>query len=210
MIMPPRMRKFTLTAHVVASVGWLGAALAFLVLAVIGFTSQDVQIVKAFYLLAQPFTDFVIVPLAFASLLTGIVQSLGTKWGLFRHYWVLFKLLLTVGAMTWLLTSFAHTVDRVAEVAAVSGAELLELRTPSFVQHSGGGLLILLVATVLAVYKPRGMTPYGQRKQQVERREQHEQRPGARRAVDAATPARPRPSEPNRSRRTTHTPEEER
>jgi hypothetical protein len=35
--------------------------------------------------------------------------------------------------------------------------------------HAGGGLLLLLVATVLSVYKPRGMTPYGRCKQ-------HEQR----------------------------------
>ena len=29
---------------------------------------------------------FVIVPLSLASLLTGLVQALGTTWGLFRHY----------------------------------------------------------------------------------------------------------------------------
>ena len=51
-----------------------------------------------------PFTDserkihyiFVIgVPLALASLVTGIISSLGTTWGLFRYYWVLVKLGLT-------------------------------------------------------------------------------------------------------------------
>jgi len=31
--------------------------------------------------------------------------------------------------------------------------------------HAVFALLVLLPATVLAVYKPRGMTPYGQRKQ---------------------------------------------
>ena len=35
-------------------------------------------------------------PLCFASLFSGLVQSLGTEWGLFRHYWVLFKLLINV------------------------------------------------------------------------------------------------------------------
>jgi hypothetical protein len=36
--------------------------------------------------------------------------------------------------------------------------------------HAGGGLLVLLVITMLNVYKPRGLTPYGWRKQQEERR----------------------------------------
>jgi hypothetical protein len=31
--------------------------------------------------------------------------------------------------------------------------------------HAAGGLLVLLAATTLSVYKPWGMTPYGRRKQ---------------------------------------------
>jgi hypothetical protein len=31
--------------------------------------------------------------------------------------------------------------------------------------HAPGGLLVLLAATTLSVYKPWGMTPYGRRKQ---------------------------------------------
>jgi hypothetical protein len=165
MIMPPRVRKFALTAHVVTSVGWLGSAAAFLVLAVIGLTSQDVDLVRAFYLVAEPFTYYVIVPLAFAALLTGVIQSLGTTWGLLRHYWVLSKLLLTVGAATVLLVSFTQTVGRVAMVARDAGEELLAMRSSSYVLHAAGGLAVLLAVTVFAVYKPRGMTPYGFRKQ---------------------------------------------
>ena len=94
MIMSPGVRKFALTAHVTSSVGWLGAVAAFLALAVVGLTSQDAQTVRATYLVMEPAGWVVLVPLAFASLLTGLVQSLGTTWGLSRHYWVLFKLLI--------------------------------------------------------------------------------------------------------------------
>ena len=119
---------------------------------------------------------FVIVPLALASLLIGIVQSLSTPWGLFRHYWVLVKLLLTVFA-TIILLLHMPTVSYFAGIAAEAidanfdglGGELL---------HAGGGLLVLLVNTTLSVYKPRGMTPYG--------RKQNEQRTASP-AVDAAT-----------------------
>ena len=101
--MTPSLRKFTLTAHVTSSVGWLGAVVAFLAHAVIGLTSADAPTVRGVYLVMEPAALFVLVPLAFASLFTGIVQGLATTWGLFRHYWVVFKLLITAFATTILL-----------------------------------------------------------------------------------------------------------
>jgi hypothetical protein len=162
--MTPRVRKFALTAHVVSSVGWLGAVVAFLALAVCGLTSEDAQLVRAVHLAAEPLTWFVIVPLALSSLLTGIVQSLGTTWGLFRHYWVVFKLLIAVVA-TIVLLMYTQTVGFLADVAAEPGLDRGELRSPTFVLHAGAALLPLLAATVLAVFKPRGMTRYGRRRQ---------------------------------------------
>ncbi len=174
MSMGPRLRKFALTAHVTSSVGWLGAVAAFLALSIVGLTSQDAQTVRAAYLAMDLTAWLVILPLSLASLLTGLVQSLGTAWGLFRHYWVLFKLLINVFA-TVVLLMYMQTLDYFAGVAADStlpAGDLRVLRDPSSVLHASLALMLLLVATTLAVYKPRGMTPYGQRKR-------HEQRTGA-------------------------------
>jgi hypothetical protein len=112
----------------------------------------------------QPAAWLALVPLAFASLLTGIVQSLGTKWGLFRHYWVLFKLLITLFATTVLLI-YMETFSVMARVAADPTVDLALVRNPSPVIHAALAILVLLIATVLAIYKPRGMTPYGWRKE---------------------------------------------
>src|SRR5215217_9558763 len=169
MTMTPRIRKFALAAHVASSVGWLGAVAAFLALAVVGLTSQDAETVRGVYLVMEPAARLVLVPLAFASLLTGLVQSLGTAWGLFRHYWVVFKLLIT-GFATLVLLLYMETFRVMAGVAADPSAVLGAVRNPSPALHAGAALLLLLVATVLAVYKPRGVTPYGRRKQREERR----------------------------------------
>ncbi len=169
MIMPPRLRKLALTAHIATSVGWLGAVVAFLALAVVGLISQDAQTVRGAYLVMEPAAWSVLVPLAFASLLTGIVQSLGTTWGLFRHYWVMFKLLITVFG-TIVLLVYMEIFSLMAGVAADPSADLGAVRNASPGLHAALALLVLLVATVLAVYKPRGMTRYGRRKQQQERR----------------------------------------
>ena len=172
--MGPGLRKLALTAHVASSVGWLGAVAAFLSLAVAGLVGQDAQTVRAAYPAMELIARFVIVPLAFASLATGIVQSLGTTWGLFRHYWVLIKLLVTVLATAVLLLQMGP-IGYVAEAAretSLSVAELREARA-SLVVHAAGGLLVLLVPVALSVYKPRGVTRYGLRKQ-------HEKRASAR------------------------------
>jgi hypothetical protein len=165
--MSPRLRKFALTAHVTSSVGWLGAVAGFLALAIAGLASDDAQSVRAAYLMMELVAWFVIVPLAVASLLTGLAQSLGTHWGLFRHYWVLAKLLINLFA-TIVLLVYMQTLGELADAAAeepFSSSNLSGLRSPSPVLHAGVALLLLLTAATLAVYKPRGLTPYGQRKQ---------------------------------------------
>ncbi len=167
MIMPPGVRKFALTAHITFSVGWIGAVVAFLALVVAGMTSQDAPMLRAAWIAIELTGSFAIVPLALASLLSGLVMSLGTKWGLFRHYWTLISFVLTVLATVVLLLHMPD-VSFLADIAQkAEGARLEGLGGDLF--HPGLGLLVLLVIQVLNVYKPRGMTPYGWRKQ-------HEQR----------------------------------
>ena len=160
----PRLRKAALTAHVASSVGWLGAVASFLALAVLGLTSDDAETVRGAYLVMEPLAWFLLVPLAFASLLTGLVQSLGTAWGLFRHYWVVAKLVINVFA-TAVLLMYMETFRSMAGVAADPGADLSVVRNVSPLVHGALALLLLLAAPVLAVHKPRGLTRYGRRKQ---------------------------------------------
>ncbi|ATU94473.1 hypothetical protein [Phyllobacterium zundukense] len=166
MIMTPRLSKFALTVHVTFSVSLLGAVAGFLALAVAGLIGRDAQIVRGAYVAMDVTAWYVIVPLTFASLITGIIQSLGTTWGLFRHYWVVAKLLLTILVTIVLLLQMgliSHTA-RVAAETTLSSADLFEARI-SLVAHAAGGLLVLLLPVVLSVYKPRGRTRHGARKQ---------------------------------------------
>ncbi len=164
MALSPRHRKLALTAHVTSSVGWLGAVACFLALSVVGWVGEDARTVRSVYISMEAVGWYVLVPLSVASLVSGLVQSLGTSWGLFRHYWVLAKLMINVFA-TIVLLMYMQTLDYLAGVAEDTASSGAGLRNPSPVLHAGGALLLLLVATALAVYKPRGLTRYGQRKQ---------------------------------------------
>ncbi|HVL51322.1 MAG TPA: DUF2269 domain-containing protein, partial [Actinomycetota bacterium] len=151
--------------HLTLSVGWIGAVAAYVALDAAAATSEDAQILRAAYIGMELIARKVIVPLAFASLLTGIVMSLGTKWGLFRHYWVLITFLMTIIAIAVLMVE-TQTISYLAAMAADPTTTDADLRRlGNTLVHSGGAAVVLVVILVLNLYKPRGLTRYGWRKQ---------------------------------------------
>jgi hypothetical protein len=164
------LRKFVRTAHVIFTVGWLGTVAAFLALAIVGLNSQDTEMVRAAYLAMDLITRFVILPLSFAPLLlTGPLLTLGTPWGLFRHYWIIIKLVINL-LSTLILLVHLQPISYMARVAAEGTVSSADISVQiQLVVASAAALVALLVATGLAVYKPRGMTAYGWRKQYEER-----------------------------------------
>ncbi len=167
MPMTPRLRRLALTTHVTTSVGWAGAVVAYLALAIAGLTSADPQRMRAAYLSMELVGWFVIIPFSVGALATGLVGSLGTEWGLFRHHWLQTKFFLTIVA-TVVLFVHMRTVSRMSNLAAhmspLAGGDVGAMRI-QLVVHAAGGLLVLLVATALSVYKPWGRTAYGERMQ---------------------------------------------
>jgi hypothetical protein len=169
--MTSSLRKFVLTTHVTFSVGWIGAVAAFLALSIAGLTSRDAEVVRGTYLAMNLICLYIIVPLSLAALVTGLIQSLGTQWGLFRHYWVLVKFLLTILCITVLLFHQFTAVAKAAKLVSGTAAGTLpraELGEVGFVlvRASGLGILVLLVVMTLSVYKPWGLTRYGRRQYQ--------------------------------------------
>ncbi len=164
------LRKFVRTAHVIVTVGWLGAVASFFALSIVGLRSQEVQVVRAAYISMGLITWYIILPLSFIPLLlTGPLLSLGTPWGLFRHYWILIKLLINI-LSTLILLVHMQPISYLSRVAADGMLSSADYRVQiQMIAASGAALIVLLVATGLAVYKPRGMTPYGWRKQYEER-----------------------------------------
>ena len=164
MAMTPSVRKLALTAHVTSSVGWLGAVGGFLALAIAGLVHQDADTTRAAYIAMDLTAWLVIVPLSLASLPTGLVMSLGTEWGLFRHYWVVAKFVITIVATAILLVHLqpiGHMAD-VVRATTLARGELAGLRI-QLVADAGAALVALLLATLLSDYKPRGMTAYGRK-----------------------------------------------
>jgi hypothetical protein len=168
-MLSPGARKLVLSIHLTVSVGWIGAVLAYLGLGVTAVRTDDPDLIRAMWNAMDVSGWYVIVPLAIASLLTGLLIALGTKWGLFRHYWVVISFGLTVFAVVVLLLHMP-TVSSTAEFARSAEGPALE-GLGGDLGHPGIGLVILLVVQVINLYKPRGLTRYGWRKQEAHREE---------------------------------------
>lgn len=163
MPMRPALRKLTFASHLTVAVGWIGAVVAYLALGVAAVTSTDAQTVRGAWVAMELTGWYVIVPLAVTSLVTGIVMALGTRWGLFRHYWVVFSLALTAIAVVVLILHMP-TVSSLADIARDADDQRLA-SLGGDLTHPAIGLVVLLVVQVLNIYKPRGLTAYGRRKQ---------------------------------------------
>lgn len=159
------LRNLLLALHVTTSVGFVGAIASFLSLAIAGAFHQDQTIVRGAYVAMNVITNFVIVPLCFAALLTGAVQSLTTPWGLFRHYWVLVKLVLTLlsAAVLLLHTNPIEAMSQAAQAAPLEPEDFFGQRRQLIIA-AAGALLIGLGTIVLSIFKPAGLTAYGWRK----------------------------------------------
>ncbi|MBI3258096.1 MAG: hypothetical protein HYZ54_01235 [Ignavibacteriae bacterium] len=155
--MTPRLSKAFLTSHITFSVGWLGSVTVFLVLAITGLTSQDNQLARSSLIAMKLSAWLVIVPFCLTSLLTGVVQAVGTKWGLFKYYWIVVKLFLTV-ASTVLLLLHIQPISYLADVATDSSFSNLQHagQIIDLIAKAGAAILVLLALTTISIYKPWG------------------------------------------------------
>ncbi|MEU7581794.1 DUF2269 domain-containing protein [Streptomyces sp. NPDC041068] len=144
-------RRATLVVHVVGAAGWLGLTLGLLALALTAITTGSTATVEATVRSMQIFTDWLVIPLALLTLLSGLLLSLGTQWGLARHRWVYTKFWLTLA--TTIASVFAlrpGVSDAAATVAAGNPlAEPTDLIAGPIVSLSA-----YLFMTVLSVLKP--------------------------------------------------------
>ena len=132
MMMSPSLRRAALALHVITSAGWIGAAAGYLALAVSAATSEEPLTIRAAWIGMEVIAWYTVVPLGGLALLTGLMMSLGTSWGLVRHYWVLFALVLTVLALIVLLLHMP---------TVVAGADLARTGDDSAVMALGGDVL---------------------------------------------------------------------
>jgi ferredoxin-NADP reductase len=179
-----RARKVWLTVHIGVAVSWLGLSLGMTALAVAGLTADTHAVRHGAYELMHLFDLTLVIPSMAVSVLSGLVLSLGTPWGLVRHWWVLLKFIIALSLPAvaaffeskWIRSLQALTKDPAAEPGGTGLTLAVCLATFT---------LLLWVAVILSVLKPGGRTRWG-------RGGERTRRDGAR--APARTPSAVRPT----------------
>jgi uncharacterized membrane protein len=164
--MTREMRKFVLLTHILSAVSWIGVDLVMGVLSFRGLSTDDPQTLATAYGGLALFCVPLLLTLGLLTLTTGVVLGLGTRFGLVRYWWVVTKLVITVGFCVLVLVALQPTLAEAATQTAVVDGTLPERLTdvrrnmifPPLVSTSA-----LLFASWLSVYKPWGVTPRGRR-----------------------------------------------
>jgi uncharacterized membrane protein len=149
--MPPSVRRAVLTVHIIASVGLLGDCAGILAINIRAATTADPALAASSYELLEMFSIVFGIPLSLATLGTGVLLGLGTKWGVLRHRWVTAKLLVILSVI-------------------IAGALIIGPATAAMRDGDGGAestlilacaydVLALTLATGLSVFKPRRHRP---------------------------------------------------
>ncbi|RAY14236.1 DUF2269 domain-containing protein [Actinomadura craniellae] len=156
----PSARRFWLTLHVGFAVSWLGVGTAMAVLSTTGMLADDLELRRHAYGILHMLDHVIVIPLVVLSIVTGLVISLGTKWGLTRNWWVLTKFGLTMGMVVFAAACGNAWVCNLAERTAANPAadahgDDVKLAV-TMVFFCG----LLWAATALSIYKPWGRTPW--------------------------------------------------
>ena len=164
--MSPSLINLNRTAHIIISLSWIGTVIAFFAISIVGLTSHNIEIVRGSYYFMDLISLYTIIPISVLAFLTGLIQSLGTSWGLFRYYWIILKFVLTIAAVGLLLLHQFKLMDQAAAIVELSPAGTMpnvggsgkELMT-----KSGLAIFLLVGIAILGIYKPWSQTSFGHR-----------------------------------------------
>ncbi|WP_415947660.1 DUF2269 domain-containing protein [Streptomyces sp. KLOTTS4A1] len=181
-------RRATLVVHVTAAAGWLGLTLGLLALAAAAITTDSAATTEAAVRSMKLFADWLVIPLALLTLLSGLLLSLGTQWGLARHRWVYVKFWLTLATTAASTFALRPGVNHNAEIVSAGGA------LPDATDLIMGPIVSLtayVFMTVISILKPWGLTRRGRRLRTAAAERGRKHSIGARKALDAKPVRRP-------------------
>jgi uncharacterized membrane protein len=156
----PRARKAALTAHIAVMAVWVGAVVANVFLAISAAATSNETLADAYYAAMDRLVNNLMPAAAIATLGTGLLLALATRWGLLRHWWILAKLALAVvTTLVGLLIIDNAIQDTIAERAERGSTGFSDALLPA----TAATPLLLLSAVTIAITKPWGRTARARR-----------------------------------------------
>jgi hypothetical protein len=158
-----KQKRWLLSAHLLCTVAWLGAALCSLILNLTALLTTDPHLLNATYVQASILDKALLRGGAIGTLATGILLSVLTQWGLIRFYWIIVKEIVSVVCITGGVIISSWNDEAIASTALQG---LQALHNPLYLTDRTLMLMgIFLQLTCLsAVIVISVFKPWGQRK----------------------------------------------
>jgi hypothetical protein len=162
--LPSITRKWLLVLHVLCGVGWMGVDIALFLLLLNARTTSSATEAITGYTAVALIVSAAVPALCLGVLATGLLLGWGTTWGLIRHWWVFLKLLLSLAMTVLVFAALLPAIHSIADIARLPTAEAVRNHLgPVGVQllfPPAVSFLLLGVALILSIFKPRGLTPW--------------------------------------------------
>lgn len=157
-------RRWLLLLHLLFCAIMFGGAMVFLILSITAVSTNDESILKACYISMHMLAKTSVRASAIGALVTGVLLSVLTQWGLFKHYWIIAKEGLTIlaiiagpiGMVSWTLKA----------VTLTTADGLNALQDPEFIVNSGQMWIgiTLQISSIVAMFAISIFKPWGTRK----------------------------------------------
>lgn len=147
--------------HIFFSCAWIGTGVSMLLISLIKGCATNGDELYAYNASIKLLDDYIIIPAAFGSLITGLLFSLFTNWGFFKFKWVIFKWVATVAQILfgtfWLgpWTNEATAISYTERALALQNAAYLYDRRMAL-YFGIAQILLLVIQVFISVFKPWG------------------------------------------------------
>ncbi|MCZ8523254.1 MULTISPECIES: hypothetical protein [Paenibacillus] len=154
-------RRWLLTVHLVLASIMLGGAVLFLVLSITAAGTDDPVLLHACYTVMLALSRTSVRASTIGTVVTGVLLSVFTHWGLLKYYWIIAKEVLTLAAAALGVAGMYIWSGRAAAVTAAEGMGAWSY--PAFTANHTvlmAGIVLQLVSLIalfaLSVFKPWG------------------------------------------------------
>ena len=156
-------KRWLLSIHLLCTVAWLGAGLCSLIFNITALITSNPHLLNAAYVFAGILDKAILRGGAVGALVTGILLSMLTQWGLMRFYWIIVKEIVSILCIVIGFIISGWNADAIS-LTAMQGLDALH--NPLFITNRTmmfAGIFFQLISLsgviVISVFKP-----WGQRK----------------------------------------------
>lgn len=115
-------QKWLKSFHILFSCLWVGGAVS-LTIMIFDMKDSDGILLPGIIASIKFIDDFIIVPGALGLLLTGLIYSIFTKWGWFKHNWIIVKWIITLYGVifgTFFLGPWINSMPQICETEGLN------------------------------------------------------------------------------------------